>query len=127
MAPLPAVEPLTRFVFDKDYYRPSDNSVKHPAFMPNKNMRTSVFCIRELEDTQIWGLANEHVIPILQKPLIGRADIKVSDATDIGLDVVPSDNPARHANITGWPGERSKRKLLALKLAAKAALHLVAA
>ena len=126
MDPLLPDEPLARFIRDKSYYRPSDRSIRHSAFMPaSKDKQVSVFRISGLAAPVIWEIGNRYVAIPLGKLLLGRADIKVSDSLGIGLQVIPNDNPPRHANIGGWPEDSSKHKLLAMQLAEKASLHLI--
>lgn len=48
----------------------------------------------------------------------------VQQVVDVGLQVVPDNTPRRHANITGWPTEKSKKMSLAQELAAAASLVL---
>lgn len=58
------------------------------------------------------------------KTLYGRGDITISLVHQVGLDVVADNDPPRHADITGWPEDKSKRKILAMQLAAEASLRL---
>ncbi len=125
MDPLLPEEPITRFIRDKNYYR-ADRTLRHSAFMPwRQDMQVSVFRIFDIDTNEIWEIGNLHLVTSHKQQLLGRADLKVSDATDIGLQVVPDDPPPRHANIAGWPEDGSKHKLLAAQLAAKASLHLI--
>ena len=126
MDPLLPEEPLARFIHDKNYYRPSDRSIRHSAFMPaRKDKQVSVFRISGLAAPAIWEIGNRYVATPLRRSLLGRADIKASDPVIIGLQVTPDDNPPRHANIGGWPEDASKHKLLAIQLAEKASLRLI--
>jgi hypothetical protein len=53
-----------------------------------------------------------------------RADIVVRDVEAASLRVVLDDMPPRHANVIGWPEEKSARKVRAAELAARASLKL---
>jgi hypothetical protein len=57
------------------------------------------------------------------KPILGRADIGASFVITRGLNVVPSEPPIRHANIIGWPEQKSEQRLVALELAAEAIFY----
>lgn len=117
-------ETLSRFILQKDWYRPSDNSVKHAAFMPNpKNGETSVFRISGISHKEVWDIGDREVAKIRNKPILGRADIGASNVMAKDLKVLPIEPPIRHANITGWPEEKSKQILIALELAAEAHFH----
>ena len=117
-------ETLSRFILQKDWYRPSDNNVKHAAFMPNpKNGETSVFRISGISHKEVWDIGDREVAKIRSKPILGRADISASNVMAKDLKVLPTEPPIRHANITGWPEEKSKQKLIALELAAEALFH----
>lgn len=112
--PISPTEILARFVTSKQHYRPSNNTIRWNAFMPNRSRETSVFRTSGISDNEIWSLGDRHI----QKQILGRGDIVVSKVTDKGLEVVPDDTPERHANILGWADydERSKNKSIALQL-----------
>lgn len=83
--------------------------------MPNnKDGATSVFRTSGISDDDIWSLGDRHI----QKQILCRGDIAASKVTDKGLEVVPDDNPERHANILGWADhdERSKNISIAQQL-----------
>ncbi len=125
---LSPAEPLARFILQKAYFRSIDNSVKHNAFMPNKNGETSVYRIQGLADEEVYQIGREHVASILGKTLLGRADVSTFDVLELSLRVEPEPSPhPLHANIVAWPEEKAERKLLAMELAARAQLHLLQA
>jgi hypothetical protein len=124
LGPVALSEILSRFVLKKDWYRSPDNSVKYAAFLPNpKNGETSVFRISGISDKEVWDIDNREVAKDPKRPILGRADISASNAVAKGLEILPSEPPERHANIVGWPGEKSEQKLIALELAAEAHFH----
>ena len=124
LGPVALAEILSRFVLKKDWFRPSDNSVRYAAFLPNpKNGETSVFRISGISDKEVWDIGNREVAKDPNRPILGRADISASNAVAKGLEVLPCEPPERHANIIGWPEEKSKQKLFALELAAEARFH----
>jgi len=120
LVPIATSETLSRFILQKNWYRPSDSTVKYATFMPNPNNgQTSVFRIYGLSDKEVWDIGELEVAPRLVKPVLGRADIGVSNVMEKGLKILPSEPPKRHANIEGWPEEKSEQTLIAIELAAK--------
>ncbi|MCD6293398.1 MAG: hypothetical protein J7M20_00405 [Deltaproteobacteria bacterium] len=119
-------EPVCRFITGKDYYRPSDGTVRHNAFMPNREGETSVYRVIDLTDNAIFEIGCLFVAEKKGKPLKGRADILVSDILEKKLKVHSQPTPhPRHANIVAWPEDRTKVRLLAQQLAADATLTFV--
>jgi len=118
-------ESVARFITQKSYYRPSNLTVRHNAFMPNRYGETSVYRIIDLDDEKIFEIGQRFVADEMKKPLMGRADIVVSKIFERDLKIEPDPKPhPRHANIVDWPEDESKHKLIALELAAEAELHL---
>lgn len=123
-------EVLARYIFNRKHYRPSDHTVKHNAFLPNKDGKTSVFHIFGLEEQEIWEIGDREVAPARQKPVLGRADIEQIEVTKLNLSVIDDESPSKHANIVGWPEdddereEKAKRMSLAVELAESAQLYL---
>ncbi|MCK4728160.1 MAG: hypothetical protein KAT27_04495 [Desulfobacterales bacterium] len=110
----------------RKYYRPSDNTVRHNAFMPNREGKTSVYRIGDLTNEEIYGIGREYVAEPLGKPLLGRADIVSSHIMDIELRIESHPDPhPRHANIVNWPPDKSKQKMIAVEIANEAQLHLI--
>ena len=63
---------------------------------------------------------------VLDKPLLGRADIIASSVLNQKLRVESDSAPhPRHANIIGWPPDKGEQKEIALVLAAESQLHLI--
>lgn len=123
------IENLSRFIFESSNYRPSDNTVRHTAFMPGTDkvtsiLTTSVFRTSGLGANAIWAIAETEVVPLRGKPVLGRADLIAASVIDSGLNVVPQEPPLKHANIIGWSEEKTKRREIALELAAAASLSL---
>jgi hypothetical protein len=117
-------ETLARFILQRNWIRPSDNTVKHAAFMPNPhNGETSVFRIAGLNDQDVWQIGDREVAARRDKPLLGRADIHAFNVVSKELHIVPNEPPPRHANIVGWPDEKSKQLQIAVELAAEAQFH----
>jgi hypothetical protein len=122
--PVRADEPLARYILDKSYFRSSDQSVKHSAFMPAKDGDLSVFRSKDLLPTEIAALGREFVTAPRGKPLLGFASLRAQVAIQSGLSIIGTREPhPRHANISNWPGGTENR-LIAVKLAAAATLQL---
>ena len=121
-----ASEPICRFLFGTDYYRPLDKSVKHNAFMPNKEGETSVYRTISLNDEKIYDLGKRFVEPVRKKPIKGWADILASRIMEQQLRVAPKPNPhPRHANIVDWLEDREKNRRIAMELASESELYLL--
>ena len=120
-------ERLTRYVPDKSSCKPFEERVEYNAFLPPSNLRLSVYRSTELREEKIWELGVQNVAVHRNKPLIGRADILASDVSDTNrvLKLSPDPKPhSLHANITGWPEQKSEQKLIAIKLADKSKFSL---
>jgi len=116
---------LSRYIIQKKYYR-ADGTVRHNAFMPSIDGEVSVYLIINLKEDQIWETGRVNVAVVLDKPLLGRADIITSSVLNQKLRVEsdPAPHP-RHANIIGWPPDKGEQKEIALVLAAESQLHLI--
>lgn len=128
MSPLPPTESLSRFIFSKRHYGIEENRVKFGAFVPLRNPQTSVlevsvFRISGLSDEQIWSMGESEVAQRSGRTLNARGDLTVASVEAKQLQVVSDDIPLRHANIVGWPEEKSEQKLKAIELAASALLR----
>jgi len=117
------LETVTRYIFTERHYAKTTGRVKYGAFSP-KGGKTSVFRIVSLTSERIWNIG-DYVAKESCRTLRARGDLVASDVFDEGLEI-ESDTRKHplHANIIGWPSVRAKIKLLAIKLADKAQLHL---
>jgi hypothetical protein len=118
-------EPLARYLFSRNHYSPEKKRVRHQAFMPkDDNLEVSVFRIIGLTDIRIWKIGETIVHESGHPSLKGRADILTLVVQGRNLAVTPDKNPPRHANIVGWPEDKSKRLQVAIELAERATLKL---
>ncbi len=122
MEPVVHSETLSRFILREKYIR-ANNTVRHAAFMPNKNDKVSVFRISGITDNEVWDIGDSEVATKQGKPIFGRADIIASIVISKDLKVVSSEPPERHADIIDWPEEKSEQKQIALELAAESKFH----
>jgi hypothetical protein len=97
--------------------------VKYAAFLPDKNGETSVFRTSGITNNEIWEIGDCEVSIKRGKPILERADIGTNNVISKDLEVVPREPPSRHANIIGWPDERSKQKIIAMELASESIFH----
>lgn len=124
-------ENVTRYVFDKGYFRRSPPTAKFQVFMP-LNGETSVFRIARLSDVEVWSLGNEQVAKPRGRTIKARADITIQKVESVGVEtghtkltVVPETSThLLHANIVGWPEEESAIQMIAVELANQAKLNL---
>ncbi len=119
-------EQLTRFIrFSKHFSEP--DTVRHAAFLPHKTqVDISVFRIselfgsEELSDADIWEMGRKYV-QTKERAVKARADLLAASVYKNNLEVIPGDDPPRHANITPLPVDnptnRKARRALATKLA----------
>ena len=127
---LPAIvnpdEVLSRYLLSRSLFSPQKKRVKSSAFLPPPDLKLSVFRVNGLTEKEIWELGERDVVQkqSTSKTLYGRADVKASSVWNVNLRIDPNDIPPRHADLIGWPEEKSARKLIALELAEQAELEL---
>jgi len=124
LGPIRPEERLTRYVLFTSYYRPSDRTVKHSAFLPDKTGGTSLYRTSGLDDKAVQDLGNERVAAPQNKVLLGWIHITAEDILVNKLRIDPDNEPERHAAIVDWP-PKDEQNLIARRLAAKATLHLI--
>ncbi|MDR4504736.1 MAG: hypothetical protein MRK01_08100 [Candidatus Scalindua sp.] len=120
-----SLEPLGRYLLTKSQFSHQKKRVKYTAFMPNpNNLELSVFRISGLSQNKIWEIGEKYLTKNLERTLYGIARIIALKVTDNKVQIKSDNNPPRHANIVGWPNEKSEQKLIAQELAANAQLEL---
>ena len=118
-SPLPPVqngEMLARFILFSRWVR-QDKKIRPAAFIPHPWPDLSVTRHIGLHADELWSLG-EDVSTLRARPLLGRADIQAIDVMKQSLKIEPTPTPRNHANITGWPPDKSAQKSLAQELAA---------
>ena len=125
MKALDAGETLARFILTRQHFR-TTGRVMPEAFMPPADLKLSVFRVNGLQEKKVWNIGRDHVATPSKRTLFGRADVAVAQVHQSGLQVDPDDNPLHHANIIGWPGEKSAQKIIAKQLPAEATWKLIA-
>jgi hypothetical protein len=112
------------FVHDKEMRRGKELP-DYTAFMPNKNLRTSVYRCTGLDDATIRAIGVSHVAP-LRGALKGHCCKAAQDFLDEGLSFDADGKPhERHANVVGWSDDRAANRIKAKKLADKAMAFVV--
>jgi hypothetical protein len=116
-------EEIARFLFSDKLFAASGSRVKHHAFSPSRG-ETSVFRTIELNSADVWQLGKIAGASRRQSPR-ARADILTAKVRTARLDVVAAPSVhVRHANITGWPDEKERQRLMAMELAGASRLVL---
>lgn len=118
--PIDSSENLSRYVIYRKYIRPSDGTARPAAFMPPDNGELSVFRTTTVSEEAVWEIGDREVASKIGRPILGRADILCGKILSLHLEVHASEPPPRHANITGWPEDKSERLLIAVNIAAEA-------
>lgn len=117
-------EIIGRFINQRSYYRPSEGTVKHNAFMPASNGELSVYRISNLINEQVWAIGDEFVAN-RGRNILGHAKVLASCITTEGLLILSKPKPhPLHADVVNWPESKSEQKLKAMLLAANASLKL---
>jgi len=120
-------EPLTRFLTSDSQY--NRESVRPSGFMPGpRDGNTSVLRMDADSPDALWATADQWLgADRRAKAAAVLSALAVRRAT---LEVLASEPPPRHADITGWPevandpdATRARRKELALLLTQAASLH----
>jgi len=91
--------------------------------MPNRNRELSVFRIQDLPEEQIWEIGRRYVSGPQSKTLHSRGDVFASVVIEQNLTIIPDNDPPRHANVIGWPEDKSEQKLIALESANQTTLR----
>lgn len=117
-------ERLARFVFDKRWLPKNGEGVNARAILAYRYVELSVSRHRDLSGAELWGLGQD--VARMRSAgeereivLLGRADFLARTARQQKLDVKPDEPPRNHANVVGWPAEKSAQMLLAQEIAAR--------
>lgn len=116
---------MTRYVYERSYYRPSDQTIKPKAFYPNAQGQCSVVVTKDLDHHAVEAYAATHITPHFAKPLLGHAKLLSAAAWKEGLDVFYAEPPPNHANIQRFANMREKMMEQAQQLAKAAAFRIV--
>ena len=118
-------EPIVRYIIDSKHFHKPTHVVKPDAFLPNGDPpTTSVFRVDGLSSDDVWGIGHR-IANKRSRTLKARADFDTRALMGTPLKLDADDDPPRHANIIGWPLEKSDRLQLALEIAEKSSLLVV--
>ena len=118
--PVADEEQLARFVLFSRWVRTSDQTVRPDAFVPYPWPDLSVTRHLELSEAELWQIGQGVADQRPDATLYGRADLQALTVRWQSLVIAPTREPRNHANITSWPAEKSKQKLVAQLLASAA-------
>lgn len=118
LPPVTDDELLARFVLFRKWIR-NDQTVRQDAFIPYPYPNLSVTRHIGLSESELWQLG-QSVADKRALPLYGRADVPVRAIKSRFLDIEPTPEPRNHANITGWPIDKPRQKMIAQQIAAAA-------
>jgi hypothetical protein len=111
-------ELLARFILFSRHFRRSDNTIRPEAFIPHPLVELSVTRHRDATDEDVWT-EGRRVAAVRKVTLYGRADVVTKTFTELDLIVqaAPITENPNHANVTGWPHEKSAQKMKAIDVA----------
>lgn len=122
-------ELLARFIFSSRHIRGNSDEIKLEAFMPPPHAELSVTRHRDATEDEVWA-AGRAIAHLRQRTLHGRGDV-IANAfikQDLSIQAAPlrdhaslPDNP-NHANVTGWPDDKARQRLLAIEIAVQSRL-----
>ncbi len=117
--PIADEEFLARFVLHSRYICSSNQTIKSAAFIPRPYPDLSVTRHKGFSENQLWNIGLD-IATAQSRTLYGRADVSAASVRQQSLTVKPDPIPRNpnHANILGWPKEKSAQKIIAQKLAA---------
>ncbi|MGH8647227.1 MAG: hypothetical protein ACREX4_23320 [Gammaproteobacteria bacterium] len=115
---------MARFLHETGHFSVEQNRVKFRGLMPAKDDNTtSVYVTDDLDDNQVWQLAQQYV-EATRGPALARGELTPQDIATVGLALERDDTPPLHAAIIGWPPPSAKDEIKskAQELAPKARL-----
>ncbi len=115
LSPVEDNETLARFIFYARYIR-NNKTVRENAFIPYPHQSLSVTRHTGLNETDLWDIGKNIATELILQ-LYGRADICANIVRRKRLKIEPTATPRNHANIIGWPTEKSEQKMIAIELA----------
>ena len=128
--PISERERISRFLVQSSHFAKSKAKVKVGAFMPPTSGKLSICRSEGLTEAEIWQIGLKYVAS-QSRSVKARADLLASDILSTGYNgknlAIDADGKPHihHANIIGWPDERSQKLLLAIILADAAILIVI--
>lgn len=119
------LEVISRFAMSSRHYGTQPLEAKFPLFMPPDDLRMSVYRTSGIAVEETWALGQQYVADPQQKQIKGKADLLASELREHHLEIIAVTEPHyRHAEIVGWPPDRVRQRLLAVRLAKQSTFSL---
>jgi hypothetical protein len=118
-----ADEELSRFIFSSEHLNNNKTIVKAAAFMPNRNLKTSVFRKSRMSSDE-YNHKKTDIAKLRNKELRAAVLIKVSSVLGASLQVEPEESEHKwHADLIGWSENKHEQKTMAQALAREASVE----
>lgn len=116
--PVEETERLSRYVLHSKHFR-QDQTPRPELFMPHPHQDLSVTRHRDATEDELWQVGKD-VAQQRNKTFYGRFEIEAKDCEieTLKVEAKPVEGNPNHADITGWPSDKSAQKALALQIAA---------
>jgi hypothetical protein len=115
-------DPLARFFHQRNHFSPQKKLVHRKAFIPSKELTTSVFHIVGMPQDEVAEAGTEFVKEGHGTPCYGWARFLAAAVDPVGLRIDYNNVPPRHADLIGWPKEKEEQISIAQELAARSTL-----
>lgn len=114
------IRSFARFIRHRNQYNADLKRPTFRAFLPAPTLELSVFDIDKLNKKKILEIGDKNI----RAHFYGFAILHADVISDQNLTVSKDNNPKGHANIVGWPVDKSDTKLIAMELAKRSELIL---
>ena len=111
-------ELLSRFVLFSSWIR-GNQTIRPDAFIPHPYPDLSVTRHVGLLESELWQIG-QTVADNRPARLYGRADVQALIIKAQSLRIEPTPEPRNHANVTGWPADKPRQKIIAIEIASVA-------
>jgi len=98
-------EPVARFLTSSNWFAATKGLVKPGAFLPNRNLETSVFRHGAEPVAGLWAIADARIDANVHGAGVVHAVVPRSTDLDVVAQETGPGGSPRHANIVGWPGD----------------------
>lgn len=114
-------EALARYILHNSHIRRCNGTLKPDAFIPHPHQELSVTHHLAATEQELWTVG-EGIAASTGKTLYGRGDVQASTYLTQRLAVKAAPVPANpnHADVAGWPADKSTQKIIAMEISAAA-------
>ena len=117
-------ERVTRYILSRKQFSRENKRIKYAAFLPPRDLELSVYRTNRLDGGEIWEIGKRFVAEPQGKTVLARGDLQAATIVEVGLGAAADTQPHKlHANIVGWPAEKSEQKMLAIEFANAASIE----